>query len=174
MADFSDVEYTSEVDSIDSAGHADLSYVHLRQDYHQQLDVQILDRLTPDNEPPGTSVYSFSEGGDFDMQLSFDDEQSGSDNRDAEQGDDIDMDVSVDDQDLGGWMWQDQDGEVLMEGQGSEGKCLDYPTEDPSWTRIIPSTRTDFELTDTGSQFEAPQESVDAETMSTEGSATVP
>lgn len=123
MADFSNVEYTSELDSISSKGHTHFSGPHLRQNYHQEIDVQILDHLTPENEPPGTSVYSFSEGGDFDMQIDFIDKPSGLENHGAEQEDDIGMDVGT--QDLSGWIWQDQEGDISMDRQvASEGKCL--------------------------------------------------
>lgn len=48
----------------------------LLQEYHSELDVQIFGRLAPENEPPGTSVHSFSDGGDLEMQLGFEDKPS--------------------------------------------------------------------------------------------------
>lgn len=132
MADFSDVGYASDVESIDSEGSMNFSGTRLRQEHRQGLDVQILDRLTPEDEPPGTSVYSFSEGGDFDMQLGSDDEPSGLEGRDAQQEGNIGMDV--DDQALAGWMWQGQEGESLMDKQIGDGMYWLHLVQNNSYT----------------------------------------
>lgn len=98
--------------------------LHLAQDYHRDEDVQILERLIPETEPAGTSVYSFSEGGDFDMQQDLQNEllsMEGSPVSDHGYSQAMD----VDEDDIEGWMWPDgnhNDG-MMAESEDIEGTC---------------------------------------------------